>query len=292
MGSSMFQAGDAERRQPPLLSIWSSLAVLSLTFVMPATVLNSKHYLVRQQRREASRGLASRGLPWVSLALLPPGALWLRLVLAGSAAPSGAPGTAQVCARKQEGGHYWPPSGLGSPEEGRKLPRLARVKCDPDEPVPKSLPRGPRCPALHHAATNLFPPPPTPSPEPQPRGSPAGHTAASPRDLKKTPISAGGPITEPRPPTVLDTCPPPTRTPGGPAAPTAPHSAWLCWRDTPHCTRQRSVLLTVFPDSVDGPPLPSGCKCQTPKGCSWQLLPAPPLPDTRAPSFSKLPCSQ
>lgn len=64
MGSSMFQAGDAERRQPPLLSIWSSLAVLSLTFVMPATVLNSKHYLVRQQRREASRGLASRGLPW------------------------------------------------------------------------------------------------------------------------------------------------------------------------------------------------------------------------------------
>lgn len=127
------------------------------------------------------------------LALLPPGALWLRLVLAGSAAPSGAPGTAQVCARKQEGGHYWPPSGLGSPEEGRKLPRLARVKCDPDEPVPKSLPRGPRCPALHHAApTSSHRRPPHPlSPSP---GVPQLATQRHhPGTLRKHPSVPGAP---------------------------------------------------------------------------------------------------
>lgn len=167
-------------------------------------------------------------------------------------APSWAPGTAQVCARKQKGGH------LPAPEwtrEGCKQPRLAWMKCDPDQPVPKTLPRGSRCEAFHDVVTNLFPPLPTPSPEPQPRDSPTGHTVASPRDLKKTPISAWGTrhrSTTTHHPRHVTTCDVHTWTSEAPTAPLSsslslallkghPASSW------PHCTRQNPLAQRSRP---------------------------------------------
>lgn len=59
------------------------------------------------------------------------------------------------------------PSGLGSPGEGYKQPRLAWGKCDPDKPLPKSLLTRLSVPGLHDVvANNLFLPLLTPPLEP------------------------------------------------------------------------------------------------------------------------------